>query len=152
MTVPATDPDVWHALHRLTDYPVLAALAREGTEATKLDGRTCHYLYTEAAATMDVSLIPAQELAFMRTLGFEPPGLESLVAITHEGNCLIARLSGGRVLRHNDAVSLADLLLAEGVTAEDMRSPDWRVGDLSVSNGERIAILWRLRNAGRESS
>ncbi len=25
MTVPATDPDVWHALHRLTDYPVLAA-------------------------------------------------------------------------------------------------------------------------------
>lgn len=148
-----SDPNVWHALHRLTDYPVLAELARSsGTEAIKLDGRACHHLYIEAAATMDVSSIPAQELAFMRSLGFEPPGLDSLVAITQEGDFLIARLSGGRVLRHNDASSLADLLLAEGVTAEDVRSPDWRAGDLAVSNGERIAILWRLRKAGRGTS
>ncbi len=27
-----TDPVVWHALHRLADYPVLDALAREGTK------------------------------------------------------------------------------------------------------------------------
>lgn len=148
----SNDPAVWHALHRLADYPVLAALARDGTDATKLDGRACHYLYTEAAATMDVSLIPAQELAFMRSLGFEPPGLDSLVAITYEAGNLVARLSGGRVLSHQDALSLAELMLAEGVTADDVRTPDWRVGDLSVSNGERIAILFRLRQAGRGSS
>ena len=147
-----TDPAVWHALHRLTDYPVLAALAREDTEAIKLDGRACHHLYTVAAATMDVTLIPPHELAFMRSLGFEPPGLDSLVAITQEGDFLIARLSGGRVLRHNDALSLADMLRAEGVTVEDVRSPDWRAGDIAVANGERIAILWRLRQAEREAS
>ncbi|PHV00775.1 hypothetical protein [Iodobacter sp. BJB302] len=142
-----------HAVYPLSDYPVLSELARSsGTTAAKLDGRACHHLYTEAAAMMDVSLIPAQELAFMRSLGFEPPGLESLVAITQDGDCLIARLSGGRVLRHNDAASLADLLRAEGVTAEDVRSPDWRAGEIAVSNGERIAILFRLRQAGRGSS
>lgn len=139
------EPSVMHALYRLADYPVLASLARGRTEATKLDGRACEHIYTDAAATMDVSFIPPHELAFMRSLGFEPPGLESLVAITQEGDCLIARLSGGRVLRHQDALSLADLLLAEGVIAEDVRSPDWRIGDLAVPNGERIAILHRLR-------
>ena len=138
-----------HALYRLADYPVLASLAQGRTEATKLDGRACRYLYTEAAATMDVSFIPAQELAFMRSLDIEPPGLESLVAITCERGHLIARLSGGRVLRHQDALSLADLLAAEGVAADDVRTPDWRVGDLSVSNGERIAILSRLRQVER---
>lgn len=68
------DPAVMHALYRLADYPVLVSLAQGRTKATKLDGRACRYLYTEAAATMDVSCIPAQELAFMRKLGFEPPG------------------------------------------------------------------------------
>ena len=152
MTSTANDPAVWHALHRLADYPVLDALAREGTKAIKLDGRACHHLYTVAATTMDVTLIPPHELAFMRSLGFEPPGLDSLVVITQEGDFLIARLSGGRAIQHIDAESLADLLLAEGVTAEDVRSPDWRVGDIAVSNGERIAILVRLREAGREAS
>lgn len=144
-----SDPAVMHALYPLDDYPVLASFAQGRTEATKLDGRACRYLYTEAAATMDVSFIPPHELAFMRSLGFEPPGLESLVAITHEGGFLTARLSGGRVLRHSDAVSLAELLLTEGVTAEDVRSPDWREGDLAVPNGERVAILWRLRQRGQ---
>ena len=147
------DPAAMHAVYPLADYPVLAELARSsGTDAIKLDGRARHHLDTVAAATMDVSCIPAQELAFMRSLGFEPPGLESLAAITQDGDCLIARLSGGRVLRHNDAASLADLLRAEGVTAEDVRSPDWRAGEIAVANGERIAILFRLRQAGRGSS
>lgn len=88
----------------------------------------------------------------MRALGVEPAGLESLVAITQEGEYLIARLSGGRILRHQNALSLADLLLVEGVTADDVRTPDWRFGDISVSNGERIAILHRLRQARQGSS
>lgn len=142
-----TDPAIMHALYRLADYPVLAALAVPHTQATRLDGRTCRHLYAQALDTMDVSWLPAQEIAFMRALGLEPPGLESLVAITQEGEYLVARLSGGRVLRHQDALSLADLLLAEGVTAEDVRSPDWQAGDISVANGDRIAILWHLRQA-----
>lgn len=147
-----TDYTVMQALYRLADYPVLASLARDRTAATKLDGRACQHLYTEAAATMDVSHLPAHELAFMRSLGFEPPGLGALVAITYEGGGLIARLSGGRVLRHQDALSLADLLIAEGVAAGDVRTPDWRVGDITVPNGERIAILCRLRQAGQRTS
>lgn len=99
---------------------------------------------------MDVTLIPPHDWLSW-SLGFEPPGLDSLVAITQEGDFLIARLSGG-VLRHNDALSLADMLRAEGVTVEDVRSPDWRAGDIAVANGERIAILWRLRQAEREAS
>lgn len=147
-----TDPAIMHGLYRLADYPVLAALAAPHTQAIRLDGRACQYLYAQALDTMDASWLPAQELAFMRMLGVEPPGLESLVAITQDGEYLVARLSGGRVLRHQDALSLADLLSVEGVTADDVRSPDWRAGDTSVSTGERIAILGRLRKAGQGSS
>lgn len=147
-----TDPAIMHALYRLADYPVLAALVTRHAQATRLDGRACRHLYAQALDTMDVSWLSAQELAFMRMLGVEPPGLESLVAITREGEYLVARLSGGRVLRHKDALSLADLLSVEGVTADDVRSPDWRAGDTSVSTGERIAILGRLRKVGQGPS
>ena len=71
MTVPATDRDVWHALHRLADYPVLSALAREGTEAIKLDGRACRYIYEAALPRIDWQAVSASELAFMRSLGIE---------------------------------------------------------------------------------
>lgn len=144
-----TDATVFQALHRLADYPVLADLAARHTQATRLDGRACHHLYAQALGAIDVSGIAAQELAFIRALGLEPPGLESLVAITQDGAYLVARLSGGRVLRHQDALCLADLLMAQGVTADDVRSPDWRAGDTAVSTGERIAILGRLREAVR---
>ena len=147
-----TDATALQALHHLADYPVLADLAARHTQATRLDGRACHHLYAQALGASNMSSLPAQELALMRALGLEPPGLESLVAITQDGTCLVARLSGGRVLRHQDALCLADLLLAEGVTADDVRSPDWRAGDTSVSTGERIAILGRLREAGRGPS
>ena len=72
MTVPATDPDVWHALHRLADYPVLSALAREGTEAIKLDGRACRYIYEAALPRIDWQAVSVGERAFMCSLGIEP--------------------------------------------------------------------------------
>lgn len=58
-----------HALHRLDDYPVLAALARKGTTATKLDGRACQYLYKAALPRIDWQAVSASERAFMRSLG-----------------------------------------------------------------------------------
>jgi hypothetical protein len=60
-----------HALYRLADYPVLAALARERTKATKLDGRACRHLYEAALPRIDWSAVSASELAFMRSLGIE---------------------------------------------------------------------------------
>lgn len=66
-----TDPAVWHALHRLTDYPVLAALAREGTEAIKLDGRACRYIYEAGLPQIDWQALSVSERAFMHSLGIE---------------------------------------------------------------------------------
>lgn len=64
-----TDPAVMHALYPLADYPVLAALAREGTTATKLDGRACLYLYKAALSRIDWQAVSASERAFMLSLG-----------------------------------------------------------------------------------
>lgn len=66
-----TTTDVMHALYRLANYPVLAALAREGTEAVKLDGRACRYIYEAAQPRIDWQAVSASEQAFMRTLGIE---------------------------------------------------------------------------------
>jgi YgiT-type zinc finger domain-containing protein len=65
-----TDPAVWHALHRLADYPVLAELARSsGTEAIKLDGRACLYLYQDGLGDIDWLTVSVAEKDFMRALG-----------------------------------------------------------------------------------
>ena len=66
-----TDPVVWHALHRLADYPVLDALAREGTKAIKLDGRACRYIYEAALPRIDWQAVLPSERAFMPLLGIE---------------------------------------------------------------------------------
>ena len=63
------DPAAWHALHRLAEYPVLAALAREGTEATKLDGRACRHIYESERRQIVWRTVSARELDFMRSLG-----------------------------------------------------------------------------------
>lgn len=65
------DPSLLNSLHRLADYPVLAALAREGTEAIKLDGRACRYIYEAALHRIDWQAVSASEKAFMRSLGIE---------------------------------------------------------------------------------
>lgn len=65
-----SDPNVWHALHRLADYPVLAELARSsGTAATKLDGRACLHLYKDGSGDIDWLTVSAAERNFMRRLG-----------------------------------------------------------------------------------
>lgn len=66
-----TDLAVMHALYRLADFPVLASLAQGRTEATKLDGRACRYIYESALARIDWQSVSASELALMRSLGIE---------------------------------------------------------------------------------
>ncbi len=65
------DPAVLHALYRLADYPALAALARERTTATKLDGRACQMIYSEALSRIDWQAVSANELDFMCSMGIE---------------------------------------------------------------------------------
>lgn len=57
------------SLYRLSDYPVLAAIAHEQSKATKLDGRTCKMLYLEALPSIDLSTVSESELGFMHRLG-----------------------------------------------------------------------------------
>jgi len=63
--------DNMHALHLVAVYPVLAALARERTEATRLDGRTCRFIYEAALHRIDWQAVRARERDFMRSLGIE---------------------------------------------------------------------------------
>lgn len=65
------NPAVMHALYLLADYPVLAALARDRTTATRLDGRACRLIYSEALPRIDWQAVSASELAFLRSLGIE---------------------------------------------------------------------------------
>ena len=65
------NPAIWHGLYRLADFPVLAALARARTEATELDGRACHAIYTEVMERIDWQALSASELALMTSLGIE---------------------------------------------------------------------------------
>lgn len=65
------EPANMHVLHRLSDYPVLATLARECTEAIKLDGRACRYVYEAALPRIDWKAVSANERAFMHLLGIK---------------------------------------------------------------------------------
>lgn len=138
-----------HSLFTLADYPVLSALADTRTKAKRLDGRACRYFYATALDTIDPTVVSAQEIALMRVLGVDLPGHVNLAAVTNESGELVARLSGGRELRHRDAEALADLLLAEGIIADDLRMPDWRAGDIAPGTGERVAIFSRMGRAQR---
>ena len=64
---------VMDALHRLADYPMLHVLARERTQAIRLDGRACRYIYEAAVTVIDWDVVSARELAFMRLLGIKMP-------------------------------------------------------------------------------
>lgn len=67
------DAAVLHTIYQLADYPVLAALARDRTTATRLDGRACQSIYEAVSTRIDWNAVSASELAFMRSLGIESP-------------------------------------------------------------------------------
>ena len=79
--------DAMNALYTLADFPVLASLARERTQASKLDGRACRHLYLEAAAKLEQPHIPSRELALMRVLGVKPPVTHPILVIDLEATC-----------------------------------------------------------------
>ena len=68
-----SDPAVMRALHRLADYPVLAALAATRTHATSLDGRACRYLYEAAGSALAQYEVSESERAFMQQLSVVVP-------------------------------------------------------------------------------
>ncbi|MCK2127264.1 hypothetical protein [Thauera chlorobenzoica] len=61
-----------HALYTLVDYPVLAALAAERTQATRLDGRACRAIYENARQRIDWQAMPTHERDFAQRLGVVP--------------------------------------------------------------------------------
>jgi hypothetical protein len=56
-------------MYVLADFPVLEALARERTQAAKLDGRACFSIYMDAFERIDRQALSQHELAFMAVLG-----------------------------------------------------------------------------------
>ncbi|OHV94346.1 hypothetical protein AKG95_27805 [Janthinobacterium lividum] len=67
------------------------------------------------------------------------------VKVTLEGDELVAVLPDGSTLAHADAVRLAELLQMEGVSADQVLMPDWREGDSAPMNGQKMALLARMR-------
>ena len=69
------------------------------------------------------------------------------VKVTLQGNDLAATLPDGRTLIHADPVLLAGLLLANGVSVDQVRMPDWREGDSAPLTGHKVALLAAMRKA-----
>ena len=67
------DPAVMQTLHQLAEYPVLSVLAATRTQATKLDGRACRYLYEAAGSALVQYEVSEKERAFMQQLGVVVP-------------------------------------------------------------------------------
>jgi len=67
-----TDPATLHAVYALADYPVLAALAAERTQATRLDGRACRAIYEDVRSRIDWQAMPPNEREFAQRLGVAP--------------------------------------------------------------------------------
>lgn len=64
------DTAMMQALYPLADYPVLAALAAERTQANRLDGRACRAIY-DAALPGIWQAVSDHEREFMRQLGVQ---------------------------------------------------------------------------------
>lgn len=129
------------ALHDIAELIELASDREDQARPTGTIDGFFHALDGKAKPETHMSIEDMGEIAAAGWAG----ALDSSVTITREGKQLIARLSGGRVVRHYDAVALADLLLAAGVSADEVQMPDWREGDGAPSIGERIAIFQRMR-------
>lgn len=68
-----SEPAVLREFHRLADYPALSVLAATRTQATKLDGRACRYLYEAAGSALAQYEVSENERAFMQQLGLGVP-------------------------------------------------------------------------------
>ncbi len=68
-----------------------------------------------------------------------------MVTVLLEGDNLVAVLRDGRRVIHIDAMMLAELLLAEGLNADQVQMPDWREGDRSLLTGQKVALMARMR-------
>jgi len=75
---------------------------------------------------------------------------DKTVLITAENGELIAYLTDGRILKHSDAITLANMLLKEGLTIKDISIPDWR-DKRGMGVGQRIAISSTLIKAYRNN-
>jgi hypothetical protein len=56
-------------LYLLKQFPFLSTAASKRTGASKLDGRTCRYIYLSEWHLLDFSKISAEEAELMRSLG-----------------------------------------------------------------------------------
>lgn len=128
-------------------FPVLTRLSGNMESEILMDGQACRNLYSAALGDIDPTCVLPLEIALMRILEIELPGNMNLVVITAEGNQLVARLSGGRELKCGDSHEMADLLVAEGIHASDVRVPDWRAGDISPAKGQKISIFGIMRRS-----
>lgn len=71
-TAAPNHPAILHAVYKLAEYPVLAALAAERTQAVRLDGRACRALYEDARQRIDWQAMSCEEREFARRLGVQP--------------------------------------------------------------------------------
>ena len=79
-------PILMNRLHNLSDYPVLAGLARVRTKASRFDGRACKMLYEQALQTIDLAAMSPEELMLMRRLGVIRAELCLKVTDTYESD------------------------------------------------------------------
>lgn len=131
--------------YRIEACPILASQLPDLNVDTEIDAELCRQLYQHARENIRPDFVGGLELALMRTVGFELEANAQLVAVTEEDGQFIARLSERRVLKHFDPIGLADLLIAQGVRAENLRTPQWRDGDIAPSVGDRIAMFGYMR-------
>ncbi|CAJ0691177.1 hypothetical protein R82526_03609 [Ralstonia mannitolilytica] len=136
----------WEAFVRWVCCAMDRQLGAEGEATGTIDG-FIHALDGKPQPGKPMSLADMDEIAAAGWAG----QLDPSVTITHDSEQLIAHLSGGRVVRHHDAVALAELLLAAGITVDDVKMPDWHEGDSAPSIGQRIAIFQRMRQGAVKS-
>lgn len=66
------EPAILHAVYTLAEYPVLAVLAGERTQAVRLDGRACRAVYEDARQRIDWQAMSCEEREFAKRLGVLP--------------------------------------------------------------------------------
>jgi len=142
-----TDAAVIHALYTLADYPVLAALAAERTQASRLDGRACRAIY-DAALPGIWQTVSDHEQEFMRRLGVA--GMKAYLALGNAGGLFAQLETGGRIVAGN-AHTMAEQLRIAGVTADSLTAIDWKTDpDHAPTSGQIIAVIAALREAERK--